>query len=403
MRIAILTSSYRDFLYELYLNTPDLADESYSGQLKARNESLFGFADFYSRGFHAHGHEAKEFHFNNPWLQYSWAREHGLDVSPPAPPHAILKSSPSFARRILVRAKPFLRPLAKPFLRHRLPKWETDVLRAQIESFQPDIILNQEPASIRSGFLKSVKAPRRHIIGQIASALPIGEDYSAYDAMISSLPNLVHGFRKRGVPAAFNKLAFERRVLEVVPTTLKREIPLSFVGNLSRQHSGRIAFLEHVARRTELKVWGGGIERLPSSSPLHECFQGEAWGRMMYEVLGRSAITLNNHIDLAEVWANNLRLYEATGMGALLLTDAKRNLDEIFEPNKEIVTYDTPDDCVAQIMRLQVDEALRASIAATGQSRTLEMHNYIVRTGEMLEILRQVVSGDARRHWLAAA
>ncbi len=44
----------------------------------------------------------------------------------------------------------------------------------------------------------------------------------------------------------------------------------------------------------------------------------------MYEVIRRSRVTLNFHIDLAEGWANNMRLYEATVVGTLLLTDWKK-------------------------------------------------------------------------------
>ena len=59
----------------------------------------------------------------------------------------------------------------------------------------------------------------------------------------------------------------------------------------------------------------------------------------MYRVLARSKIALNRHIDVAEDHANNMRLYEATGVGTFLITDAKRNLSELFEPGEEVVTY----------------------------------------------------------------
>jgi hypothetical protein len=42
----------------------------------------------------------------------------------------------------------------------------------------------------------------------------------------------------------------------------------------------------------------------------------------MYRVLECSKIVINHHGDVAP-WANNLRLFEATGTGALLLTDWK--------------------------------------------------------------------------------
>ena len=394
MRIAILTTAYPNFLNELYSQNPGLKDQSYDRQLAARNASLFGFADFYSRGFRAHGHDAKEFHLNNPWMQYAWMREHGLST----PPAEFLRSDrtppPSPLKRLLAPLRPLLGPIGRRLRRHRLPDWQAIILRAQIEAYQPDIILNQEPAAVRGDFLSGLRKPGRRIVGQIASALPEGENFRAYDLMISSLPNFVRKFRARGVPAAFNKLTFEASIPGIIGPA-KRDIPLSFVGNISLDHSRRLAWLEHLARNTPLKIWGSGMERVPRASPLHACHQGEAWGRAMYKILGRSRLTLNNHIDLAEDDANNLRLYEATGMGAALLTDAKHNLHEIFAPG-EVAAYTSNDDCVRQIRALLEDEACCAAMGHAGQRRTLDDHNYFRRTSEMLEILDGVMKGKEK-------
>ena len=46
---------------------------------------------------------------------------------------------------------------------------------------------------------------------------------------------------------------------------------------------------------------------------------------------------------MAKSYANNMRLYEATGVGALLVTDWKENLGEMFEPGKEVVAYRSPE------------------------------------------------------------
>ncbi len=238
-------------------------------------------------------------------------------------------------------------------------------------------------AYVRSPVLQDIKKPGMILIGQIASSLPTEEDFGIYDLVISSLPNQVAWFRKHGIKAEVNRLAFDPVVLERMGLPPARDIPLSFVGSLSPDHVKRIAFLEYVATRTPLKVWGNGIERLPKSSPLHACYQGEAWGRDMYQVLRRSKITLNFHIDLAEDWANNMRLYEATGSGALLLTDRKRNLAEIFVPGEHLAAYSDAEDCVHQIHALLADDATRERIAAAGQAHAIAIQNYFLRTGEI--------------------
>jgi len=68
----------------------------------------------------------------------------------------------------------------------------------------------------------------------------------------------------------------------------------------------------------------------------------------MYQVLRDSLLTLNHHGDVGP-YANNLRLFEATGVGTLLITDWKENLAEMFEPGKEVIVYRTPEECAELI------------------------------------------------------
>ena len=80
MRIIILNADYPRFLAWLYRNQPALENASYAAQMAARNASLFGLANFYSRNFSALGHSAMEIHVNNRSMQSAWAREHGMTV-----------------------------------------------------------------------------------------------------------------------------------------------------------------------------------------------------------------------------------------------------------------------------------------------------------------------------------
>ena len=88
MRILILNADYPRFLSWLYRRRPGLENEPYAAQMAARNASLFGVADFYSRNFAGLGHTAADIHVNNPWMRAAWAREHGLAVTEPPPPGA---------------------------------------------------------------------------------------------------------------------------------------------------------------------------------------------------------------------------------------------------------------------------------------------------------------------------
>jgi spore maturation protein CgeB len=82
-----------------------------------------------------------------------------------------------------------------------------------------------------------------------------------------------------------------------------------------------------------------------------------------------------------------MRLYEATGAGALLVTEAAGNLPDLFEPGREVVTYDGADQLVERIQHYLRHDDERRAIAAAGQRRTLTEHTYPRRAARLAELL----------------
>src|SRR6478736_7888209 len=146
MRILILNADYPRFLTQHYRSQPGLENASYAAQMAARNASLFGVADFYSKNFAAEGHVAADLHVNNPWLQSAWAREHGIAVEPVTSPGiAAATALPGWLQRVVTPFKPLLRPLARKVgLSPKLDAQAEKILLAQIEDFRPDLVLNQD-------------------------------------------------------------------------------------------------------------------------------------------------------------------------------------------------------------------------------------------------------------------
>lgn len=387
MRILVLNADYPRFLGWLYRRHAGLEGAGYTAQMAARNVSLFGVADFYSRNFGALGHPAAEIHVNNPWLQAAWAREHGMAIEAAEPSNAREGPAlPGWLQRAVTPLKPMLRPLARKVgLSPSLDAQAETILLAQIEDFKPDMVLNQDTFHVDPYLMRRIKGIGNPIlVGQIGIAPSRGIDWSVYDLMMSQLSATVDFFRRLGVRAEVNHLAFEPAILDMLPPAPAVDIHVSFVGTVSPDHRQRIALLEAAARRYDLKLFGSPPQALPASSPLHRCFQGEVWGVDMYQVLRRSKITLNSHIDMAGREAGNMRLFEATGIGAFLLTDFKDNLHTLFEPDGDVATWRSIDDCLATIASADADDDTRAAIARAGQARTMAQHTYRNRAAEIL-------------------
>src|SRR5215468_3448013 len=114
MRILVLNADYPRFLGWLYRRHEGLGSAGYAAQMSARNASLFGLADFYSRNFAALGHSAQEIHVNNGFMQSAWAREHGMSVEMETQrSEARQDRLPGWMQRVAAPFKPLLRPLVR--------------------------------------------------------------------------------------------------------------------------------------------------------------------------------------------------------------------------------------------------------------------------------------------------
>lgn len=379
MRVLILNTDYEAFLLDLYAASPGLGDRSYADQMAARNQSLFGVADFYSRGFKANGVEAAELHLNNRAMQLRWATEQGLPISEKDGGGAAGRGLLSVAKRLLGRRHEQTPEVTA------IPTWARDVLSAQIEQFCPDVILNQVVGFISARSLRMLAGKKCLLAGQIASPWHHPEDDREYDLIVSSLPNFVSRFEKRGIRSRLNRLAFSPSVLAAVPAA-ERDLAVTFVGSLSVYHMERIRLLEFLASRVDLNIWGIIDAEVPANSPLRACYRGHAWGRDMFAIFRRSKVVINQHIGIAGEYAANMRLYEATGCGAALVTDRKINLHELFDVGREAADYYTPDECLTQIEDLLSDSGRCANIGQAGQARTCREHTYMRRAAELAAI-----------------
>jgi len=389
MRWVIVNTDYPEFLHALYAASPSLHHASCEEQLRVRRESLFGVADFYSSNLRELGHEAWEVYANNVPLQRAWARENGMRAAPrvgrrgiePPPVQARQQSRLATARHLAGRALERLGVKALSL---------GGILAAQLAHYRPDVILNQAIGEVDEDLLR-VAWPHALLVGQIASPLPTNVDFRCYELVVSSLPNFVAHFRGIGVASELNRLAFEPRVLSRLgPRT--PSVDVSFVGSISPAHAARIAWLEQLCRELGVDVWGPGVELLPKDSAIRAHHRGQAWGLEMYETLRVSKIALNSHIDVAAGHANNMRLFEATGAGTLLITDHQQDLHEIFKPGREVVSYRTSQECVALVRRYLVDDREREAIAQAGQARTLRDHTYRARMAELAELCSHYVA-----------
>jgi len=356
-------SYYPAFLETLYRQEPTLASMAFEPQRRRIFDTYFGVSDAYSNGLRLLGVEAQEVISDADILQARWAVEHGIH------------------------------PEGNIHDRRR------QIVAAQVAHYRPDVLYIFEWNPLGDRFVEEMRAQVALTVGQIASPLPANRTFRGYDLMISSYPPIVEHFRREGGAGELLRLAFDDRVPPKLPQ-VDSKYDVTFVGGFAPSHPDRIPWLERLARDIELDVFGYGAEQIPAGSPLRAKHHGESWGLAMYQVLQCSRITLNRHahIDVRgrteHRYANNMRLYEATGVGTCLLTEDHENLSDMFDLGREIVTYASDAECVEKLRSLLESVELRRRIAAAGQRRTLRDHTY----GRRMEELLGIVTRHLRRH-----
>ena len=94
------------------------------------------------------------------------------------------------------------------------------------------------------------------------------------------------------------------------------------------------------------------------------------YGKDMYRILKKTKILINKHIEDTE-FAGNMRLFEATGSGCLLITDNKKDIDKFFNINEEVVVFNDKEDLIDKInFYLNSPEKLK-NIADNGKKKQL--------------------------------
>jgi spore maturation protein CgeB len=87
--------------------------------------------------------------------------------------------------------------------------------------------------------------------------------------------------------------------------------------------------------------------------------------------------------------AVNQRVFDVPCCNAFLLTDHRRQVEDLFEPGTEIVCYPSPDHIPELVERYLDDPGARAKVAAAARKRVLAEHTYDHRVAFLMETMRK--------------
>lgn len=125
----------------------------------------------------------------------------------------------------------------------------------------------------------------------------------AYDLVLSSIPWMVDEARAAGCRAEYMPLAFDSRALVCGMGVKERDLGCIFIGTVGPNHQRRAQLLAELA---------DVVTVLPP-----------VFGREYFRTLARAKVVFNVHAEWARGALNNMRVFEAAGMGCTVLTDGE--------------------------------------------------------------------------------
>jgi spore maturation protein CgeB len=312
---------------------------------------------------------------------------------------------------------------------------EKDILFEQVKLHNPDILWIENLSMVSFSWLTQVKnnpGNIKLIVGYHCAPFnkKVFDSLRGIDIMITCTPGLKSEFEKIGKKSFLVYHGFDKDIL----SRIKQENPIIkndfiFSGSLISGgdfHSKRIRLIERIIKEninlklyvdlekdfkikvkqtvfllnrllTKLKlgnlisnntILGYGKSRVDGySDSLKELKRQPVYGIDMFDLFRQSRIVLNYHIGIAGEYAGNMRMFEVTGAGSCLLTDNKKNMQDLFDTEREVVVYDGEDDCIAKVKWLLEHEEERKKIASAGNQKTLNFHTVENRCRLLIEIL----------------
>ncbi len=299
---------------------------------------------------------------------------------------------------------PTLVPLQKKWAREKTGAEDislAEILFLQLNEIKPDVVYVSDLNCVDLGFFSQLNE-RPFIVGWCATEPNDALKWNALDLLLSGIESIRQRSVELGARRAERFMSGAPSFRSLNGGTLGCQKHLCFSGSFSPVlHHERIENFAKLA--TTMHEFCLDIYTRSRPKPLLECpnisllpavYASEVvktYSDYKLVLDGRADFGIGEEQYLRET--SNMRIFEATKAGSMLITENCRNLSEYFEPGVEIETYGSIDELVEKCRYyLRPDNELRrAEIARNGQTRASAEHSIESRALWFEKIIESVV------------
>ena len=283
--------------------------------------------------------------------------------------------------------------------------WQLDILLKQIGTYRPDILYLQDV----HGLPHCLRVQIREIFPFVKKVIMFKgypgrvRELRDIDLILAGTPLILKDYQTENLNAELFYHSFDPDILsqkEIIKDKHDDSHNFTFMGSsgYSTMHVDRFEMLRKIGKETDMEFWlmeetSQKLSTLDKDAkPISHYFPARTrpgkFGLELYRVLLDSKVTFNKHTEAAGDVIGNMRMFEATGIGCCLLTDTGKNMKDLFEADKEVVTYESLEECLEKASFLQENESVRQAISEAGQKRTLSDHSLPKRCAQLDELMQ---------------
>ena len=364
IKLLRISSIYPDFLSELKKNI-FLKSDNYFESLNKIFAQKYSVSNYITKALIEKNYECIEIINNVNFLQEKWVNEYGDSSS------------------------------------------NEDILIQQIQYYKPDILYIGNVSIVNSTFIKKIKKfnfGKLILCFHCAPFTPsIIKNLKDVDAIVTCTKGYQQSIsQKLNKNILLMQHAFDSDQ-QLSSCEEMRDIDVSFVGSLFLNkglHSNRVEMIyelmkkfknNYIAINFSNKFFLNFVSLIFRSIFKFDLFKKISFfyrliyiyyfskkpifGKKMLKILNRTKILVNTHIEDTE-YAGNMRLFEGTGSGCLLITDVKKDIDKLFKPNEEIELFSDKLDLIKKCTYYLKNQDKLNNISKAGLKKTLNFHSY---------------------------
>jgi len=355
LKIIQLESFYASFLNQLYTNDDRLKELSFTNQTDYLLQTGFSAGQNFVPFLNPQTWETHYIVLNNVWAQVKWANENGV---------------------VNVRSL-------------------SEILLNQINKIQPDVLFISDIPGFDFSLISQFNK-RPLIVAWLATVINAQLPWHEIDVILSGITDVrkkIHSLGAKAAEKFMSAAPYHFRINRHGGQTGDIAFAGSFIPGIHDERARQLDRLSHCISDKTIDVYTANT--FPLSDGSHVRFFNPVYGNDLVNTYANYSIVLDarGNFDLSKEKAlaetANMRIFEATRAGALLITENSPNLDEYFEIDKEIVTYNDFDELKDKVNYYLNDAnaVARQHIAQRGRERAIRDHSIESRAKWLEQIL----------------